>query len=183
MDERLLYDNVFSEPVDISDTPWSVNNLLFEEDIKSDSDDDIKDLFNWGGKIEDVVSTATSQRKIKDLSDEEIKNLRVQELNKLLRGMPREEAAKIRRKRRNLKNRGYALTCRRRRQQFQEDLFNENQLLKKQLEDDREKLCKVLKERSEYKKKFLQLQSDCRKELMMKHLVPPNFFLELDNLA
>lgn len=182
MDERLLYD-VFSEPVDISDTPWSINNLLFEEDIKSDSDDDIIDLFNGEGKIEEAVSTVTTHRKIKDLSDEEIKNLRVQELNKLLRGMPREEAAKIRRRRRNLKNRGYALTCRKRRQQFQEDLFNENQLLKKQLEDDREKLCKVLKERSEYKKKLLQLQSDCKKELLMKHLVPPNFFLELGKRA
>ena len=95
----------------------------------------------------------------------------------------REEAVKIRRKRRNLKNRGYALTCRRRRQQFQEDLFNENQLLKKQLEDGRETLCKVLKERSEYKKKFLQLQSDCKKELMMEHFVLPNFLLESGNLA
>ena len=182
MDERLLYDNVFPEPVDISDTPWSMDNLLFEEDIKSDSDDDITDLFN-GGKIEDVVSTTGTQRKIKDLSDEEIKNLRVQDLNKLLRGIPREEAVKIRRKRRNLKNRGYALTCRRRRQQFQEDLFNENQLLKKQLEDGRETLCKVLKERSEYKKKFLQLQSDCKKELMMEHFFLPNFLLESGNLA
>lgn len=182
MDERLLYDNVFPEPVDISDTPWSMDNLLFEEDIKSDSDDDITDLFN-GGKIEDVVSTTGTQRKIKDLSDEEIKNLRVQDLNKLLRGIPREEAVKIRRKRRNLKNRGYALTCRRRRQQFQEDLFNENQLLKKQLEDGRETLCKVLKERSEYKKKFLQLQSDCKKELMVEHFVLPNFLLESGNLA
>lgn len=182
MDERLLYDNVFPEPVDISDTPWSMDNLLFEEDIKSDSDDDITDLFN-GGKIEDVVSTTGTQRKIKDLSDEEIKNLRVQDLNKLLRGIPREEAVKIRRKRRNLKNRGYALTCRRRRQQFQEDLFNENQLLKKQLVDGRETLCKVLKERSEYKKKFLQLQSDCKKELMMEPFVLPNFLLESGNLA
>lgn len=54
MDERLLYDNVFFELVDISDILWLMDNLLFEEDIKSDLDDDIIDLFN-GGKIEDVV--------------------------------------------------------------------------------------------------------------------------------
>lgn len=183
MDESLLYDNVFSEPVDITDTPWSVHNSLFEENFKSDSDDDISHLFDGGGNDEDLISNPGTPRQIEELSDEEIKNLRVQELNKLLRGIPREEAAKIRRKRRNLKNRGYALTCRKRRQQVQEDLFNENQLLKKQLEDDRQKLCRVLKERSLYKKKLLQLQSACKGELMMERFVPPNVLLEAANVG
>lgn len=177
MDDNLLYDNVFSGPVNIMDTPWSVENLLFEK-----IDSGIADLFNGGGKDEDsdeedVISNPGTPKNIEEISDEEIKNLRVQELNKLLRGVPRDEAVKIRRKRRNLKNRGYALRCRMRRQQFQEDLSNENQILKRQLEDDREQLRKVMKERNVYKRKFLQLQSACRGEYMTKHVVPPYFAL------
>lgn len=183
-----LYDQVFSGPVNIADTPWSVDNFLFEENLKSDSDNDIADLFNGGGTDEgfdeeDTISNPGTPRNIEEISDEEIKNLRVQELNKLLRDMPRDEAAKIRRKRRNLKNRDYALTCRMRRQQFQEELFNENQFLKRQLADDREKLRKVLKERNIYKGKFLQLQSACKGEFMMQHLVPRNLPLQAGSLA
>ncbi|KAL9976361.1 hypothetical protein ACROYT_G013655 [Oculina patagonica] len=183
-----LYDQVFSGPVNIADTPWSVDNFLFEENLKSDSDNDIADLFNggWmdeGFDEEDTISNPGTPRNIEEISDEEIKNLRVQQLNKLLRGMPRDEAAKIRRKRRNLKNRDYALTCRMRRQQFQEDLFNENQILKRQLADDKEKLRKVLKERNIYKGKLLQLQSACKKEFIMQHFVPPNLPLEAGSLA
>ena len=178
MDDNFLCDNVFSGPVNIMDTPWSVENLLFEN-----IDTDVADLSNGGGKDgefdeEDVISNPGTPRNIEEISDEEIKNLRVQELNKLLRGVPRDEAVKIRRKRRNLKNRGYALRCRVRRQQFQEDLFNENQLLKRQLEDDREKLRKVLKERNIYKRKFLQLQLACRGEYVLERFVPP--YLSLD---
>ena len=180
MDDNLFYDHVFPGPVNIMDTPWSVENLLFE---KVDSDDDIANLFDGGVKDEgfdeeDVISNPGTPRNIEEISDEEIKNLRVQELNKLLRGVPRDEAVKIRRKRRNLKNRGYALRCRMRRQQFQQDLFNENQLLKRQLEDDREKLRKVLKERNIYKGKFLQLQSACRGEYMAERFAPRDLCLE-----
>lgn len=188
MDDNLLLDQLFSWPVNIADTPWSVENLIFEENLTSGSDDDIADLFNGGGKDqgfdgENTISNQGIPRNIKEIGDEEIKNLRVQELNKLLRGMPRDEAAKIRRKRRNLKNRGYALTCRIRRQQFQEELFKENQFLKKQLEDDREKLRKVLKERNTYKRKFQQLQSACEGDLMMQPLVHLSFPLEAGSVA
>ena len=184
MDGNLLYDHVFPGSVDIMDTPWSVENLLFEKVDQLDSDNDTASLFNGEGKDEgfeedDVISNPGTPRNIEKISDEDIKNLRVQELNKLLRGVPRDEAVKIRRKRRNLKNRGYALKCRMRRQQFQKDLFNENQLLKRQLEDDREKLRKVLKERNIYKGKLLQLQSACRGEYMAaERFAPPDFCLE-----
>lgn len=188
MDDNLLLDRLFSWPVNISDTPWSVENLIFEENLTSGSNNDIADLFSGeredqGFDGENTISNLGIPTNIEEIGDEEIKNLRVQELNKLLRGMPRDEAAKIRRKRRNLKNRGYALTCRIRRQQFQEELFKENQLLKKQLEDDREKLRKVLKERNIYKRKFQQLQSACKVELIMQPLVRPSFPLEAGSVA
>lgn len=97
-------------------------------------------------------------RKSKEISDDEIKTLRVKELNKLLRNIPSDEAAKIRRRRRNLKNRGYALTCRQRKQQEHETLINENTSLKKELEEGKRKLLKVLNEKEAYKKKYLQAQ-------------------------
>lgn len=177
MDDSVLSDDVFFEKVNISDSPWSVDNLLFEEVLTSGLDDDVTDLFNGEEKDEgideDTISEPGSPRRIEELSDEEIKNLRVQELNQLLRRLPQDEAAKIRRRRRNLKNRGYALTCRQRRLQLQEELLNENSFLKRQLEDNREKLDYVTKERNVYKRKFLQLQSAFRGELMLEQLVPP----------
>ena len=113
-------------------------------------DDDNTSLESWGEK--------SSTRDVKEITDEEIANLRVSELNKRLRKIPWDEAARIRKRRRNLKNRGYALTCRLRKQREQEDLINENTSLKKQLEDGKWKLLKIWKEKEIYKRKYLQLQ-------------------------
>ena len=93
-----------------------------------------------------------------ELTDQEIANLPVQELNKLLRHLPWEEAARIRKRRRNLKNRGYSLSCRLRKQREHEDLIKENTSLKRKLEDGKWKLLKVWKEKEAYKSKYLQLQ-------------------------
>ena len=71
---------------------------------------------------------------------------------------PRRPRAKIRKRRRNLKNREYSLSCRLRKQREHEDLINENTSLKKQLEDGKWKLIKVWKEKEAYKTKYLQLQ-------------------------
>ena len=174
----MLFDHIFFRQMNSIDSPWSVDNLLFEEVLTSDSNDDITNLFCGGerdeGFDEDNVSERETSSKHKELSDEEIKNLRVQELNKILRGMPQDEVANIRRKRRNLKNREYALTCRQRRLQLHEDLINENKFLKRQLQDDREKLRKVAVERNAYKRQLLQLQSACKKEFTRECFVPSN---------
>ena len=95
---------------------------------------------------------------VKEITDEEIANLSVQELNKRLRNVPWDEAARIRKRRRNLKNRSYSLSCRLRKLQERKDLINENTSLKKQLEDGKWKFIKVWKEKEVYKRKYLQLQ-------------------------
>ncbi|XP_020616852.1 transcription factor MafB-like [Orbicella faveolata] len=115
-----------------------------------DQDDDNASSRSWG--------EGPSTRGVKEITDQEIANLPVQELNKLLRNVPREEAARIRKRRRNLKNRGYSLSCRLRKQREQEDLINRNTSLKKQVEDGKWKLLKVWKEKEAYKRKYLQLQ-------------------------
>lgn len=142
-----------------------------DEKIPLEDEDarDIRNLFdgiNTEVENENDVDTSSDdseaensyQRDVTVISDEEIQNLRVKELNKLLRNIPLEEAAKIRKRRRNLKNRGYALNCRMKKQRVYEDLTNENTLLKKQLEDERCKLLKIFIEKEEYKKKYLQTE-------------------------
>ena len=176
MEESVFFDEIFSGEVNVIDSPWSVDNSLFEDVLTCDLNNGITDLFNDEEKDEDFededAPVAEAQNSITQISDEEIKNLGVRELNKLLRDMQPEEAAIIRRRRRNLKNRDYALICRQRRLQLHEDLINENKLLKRQLEDDREKLRKVVLERNTYKRKLLQLQSVCRKQFVLGLVSP-----------
>ena len=150
-------------------SPWdeesilSQNNKIADDDDDDQSERDVQDLFDGvnpevNNNDDDATSESegesVSPREAKEISDEEIKNLRVKELNKLLRNISSEEAAKIRKRRRNLKNRGYALSCRLRKQRQHEDLINENTLLKKQLEDGKWKLLKVWNEKEAYKKKY-----------------------------
>lgn len=146
-------------------SPWKEESVLSEND---NDERDIQDLFDGINPEEENNDDDTSSesedespnrpQQAKEISDEEIKNLRLKELNKRLRNVPWEEAAKIRKRRRNLKNRGYALNCRLRKQREHEDLMNENTLLKKQLEDGKWKLLKVWNEKESYKKKYVQTQ-------------------------
>jgi len=78
-----------------------------------DQDDDNASSRSWGVGLSTIG--------VKEITDQEIANLPVQELNKLLRNVPREEAARIRKRRRNLKNRGYSLSCRLRKHQRHND--------------------------------------------------------------
>ena len=147
-------------------SPWEEESILSQNDKIAAADDDerdVQDLFDGvnpevNNNDDDATSESecesVSPREAKEISDEKIKNLRVKELNKLLRNIPSEEAAKIRKRRRNLKNRGYALSCRLRKQREYEDLINENILLKKQLEDGKWKFLKVWNEKEAYKKKY-----------------------------
>ena len=118
--------------------------------LEVDQDDDQASSRPWGEEPSTID--------VKEITDHEIANLRVQELNKLLRKVPWQEAARIRKRRRNLKNRGYSLRCRLRKQREQKDLINENTSLKNQLEDGKWKLLKTWKEKEAYKRKYLQLQ-------------------------
>jgi len=149
------------------DSVWPEEYILSANNNKmADNDDerDIQDLFDGVTNPKDENTSSSSwgegltTRDVKEITDRDIANLPVQELNKLLRSVPREEAARIRKRRRNLKNRGYSLSCRLRKQREQEDLINENTSLKKKMEDGKWKLLNVWKEKEAYKRKYLQLQ-------------------------
>ncbi|XP_022902286.1 neural retina-specific leucine zipper protein-like isoform X2 [Onthophagus taurus] len=67
------------------------------------------------------------------LNDELLVSISVRELNKRLHGVPREEATRIKQKRRTLKNRGYAQNCRTKRVQQRLDLETTNRSLQSEL--------------------------------------------------
>lgn len=167
MDVNALGKNVFLEDGNFIDPLlWSEENSLFEDFETVDWNDDFADLFTVGAKEDDTfqeerINEPGTSSEIRGIKDEDIKNLRVGELNKLLRGLSREEAASIRRRRRNLKNRDYALACRQRRAQTNCHLFNENKKLKKQLEDLIGTLERAVEERNTEKQRFLEVQSLC----------------------
>ena len=151
----------------ITEPSWAERADCFEKKTISVGEDrDVQDLFDGETTNETNEFSSESETEslfhppyVKEISDEEIQSLRLQELNKLLRDLPRDEVARIRKRRRNLKNRGYALTCRLRKQREHEDLINENTSLKRQLEDERKKLKNVWNEKEEYKRKYAKLQS------------------------
>ena len=67
------------------------------------------------------------------MEEQSLVGLSVKELNKKLEGLPKKEVIQLKRKRRTLKNRGYAQTCRTRRQKHKLTLEEQNQALRKKL--------------------------------------------------
>ena len=107
-------------------------------------------------------SESQSPRNVEDCSeqinDEDLVNLPIQDLNKRLRNLPRFEAQKLRKRRRSLKNRRYATSCRQRRTAVKESLQTHNQRLKVQLGEIKENLNKTMKDRDAYRNKYERLQ-------------------------
>lgn len=89
-----------------------------------------------------------------DVTDDQLLNLSVKDLNSQVKGLPKDFVKKIKQRRRTLKNRGYAHSCRLKRLEEKSSL----QRTKKDLEDDvemlKQQLQKVSHERDFYKSQF-----------------------------
>ena len=110
----------------------------------------------------------TSKRKQKDrnqlpsksiakLSDEKLEKMSIETLNKKFRQLPDTLVRKLRKRRRVLKNRKYALKCRKKDSEKTDNVTEENVALELKILKAKEELRKVTSERDEYKLKYERL--------------------------
>ncbi|XP_022255626.1 uncharacterized protein LOC111088831 [Limulus polyphemus] len=92
------------------------------------------------------------------LNDELLIHMSVRELNKRLHGYSREEVALIKRKRRTLKNRGYAQNCRTKRLSQRHEIEGKNRLLQAEVTRLRQQIERACHERDYYKQEFTSIQ-------------------------
>ena len=110
---------------------------------------------NKTNKVSDPVPT---------LSDGKLEKMTIKELNKYIQGIPKQQAQKIKNRRRILKNRKYALKCRLKTVQKRTKMAEENKSLEKRISAAKEELKTVTKQRDYYKSKYLQLHASLESE-------------------
>ncbi|XP_020897742.1 transcription factor MafK-like [Exaiptasia diaphana] len=163
--------NVNMEEIDVSNDPFIADpqNVDFSvQDFTCLQNDAWLD--NYVG-LETQIQTSiendtTSSKKINQelnlskkklpISDDDLESMSVRDLNQKIRHLEltKPQIQAIRKRRRSLKNRGYALSCRHRRVTENEELSKENEKLNKELKKLRDELTRTLKERDSFKKKY-----------------------------
>lgn len=98
-----------------------------------------------GGSSDDLINDAL------------LLQLPVRDLNKRLQGISKEEIARLKQKRRTLKNRGYAQSCRTKRMNQRIELENANEILATELHKTKSELARITQERDMYKQRFSAL--------------------------
>ena len=128
---------------------WSPPSTPLESPKSEVFDDENRD-FSDDSK-ETILTAATFSNEI---SDDDLINLSVRELNRKLKGIPRAAMLRLKQRRRLLKNRGYAQKCRTRRVQQYRTLSEDNADLYKQINDLKNLVRSYKKQRDDYKHKY-----------------------------
>ena len=130
---------------------------------------DSQSSFKTGSKARRKVASKQNQKKrlgvtdpssLPALSDKKLEKITIKELNHYIQGIPKCQAEKIKKRRRILKNRKYALKCRLKCIQRKAKMAEENTSLEKEISATKEELQRILKQRDYYKAKYLLLQTD-----------------------
>nr|XP_056701206.1 transcription factor MafB [Euleptes europaea] len=127
-------------------------------------------------------SSASSSSSVEDrFSDDQLVSMSVRELNRHLRGFTKDEVIRLKQKRRTLKNRGYAQSCRYKRVQQKHHLENEKTQLIQQVEQLKQEVTRLARERDAYKLKCEKLASNGFREAGSTSDNPssPEFFITL----
>lgn len=156
-EEELFVDNSPLEEI----LGWFFTN----NDLPSEKNDGenmlLKSQLNFTCNEPDMDITPQGSQRLQEfrqhISDDELTNLSVRDLNQRLKCLPKAEAKTLKRRRRCLKNRVYATSCRQRRIALKGRLEAENLHLKEQLRKAKEHLRRAVQDRDSYKKRFDQL--------------------------
>lgn len=112
-------------------------------------------------------------------SDDQLVSMSVRELNRHLRGFTKDDVIRLKQKRRTLKNRGYAQSCRFKRVQQKHHLENEKTQLIQQVEQLKQEVSRLARERDAYKIKCEKLANTTFREAGSTSDNPssPEFFM------
>ena len=97
-----------------------------------------------------------------NLTDEELVELPVRDLNRRLRGLERHIITQLKQRRRTLKNRGYAQSCRTRRVNVTTDLRTSREAVVAEVESMAREVAAARSQRDAYKKQLKMLLRTCQ---------------------
>ncbi len=175
---------------------WTDDSPAGTDDYPDDDDDDDDELDDddASDSLSDVALTIddctqdsemsgaplikSGKERPKDINkiftDRELVTVSVRELNRRLRGFKKDEIVKLKQKRRTLKNRGYAQSCRTKRLRQRLDLEHEQLALRSELSRVKFELQRVQKERDHFKK---QLELALRQGSLPNSPTSPDFYM------
>ena len=107
---------------------------------------------------EDIKHSRRAAQSGSELTDDDLVLMSVRELNRVLRGLTKSEISRLKQRRRTLKNRGYAASCREKRVSQKEELESDRTVLRHQVESLQRENSMVRDELASLKEKYDALQ-------------------------